>query len=184
MDRKTTRVSGRSLRISRVASKLLMPAMPISISTTSGRTCLAMVTASEALPASPDDFHIRFGRQQGSNSLPEESVIVSQEYANFRHSMPSHSVSPRRVARQIQRHRDTFPGLTAYRQRSAEKRCTLAHARQSERHRLAPPASRAKPAPLSETLNLIFLSADRRKRFTRVAWECLAIFCRHSCATR
>src|SRR5690349_16537654 len=53
MERNTTRVSGRSLRICRVASKLLIPGIPISIRTTSGRIWRASITASEALAASP-----------------------------------------------------------------------------------------------------------------------------------
>ena len=53
MVRNRTLVSGRFFLIWRVASKLLRPGMPMSISTTSGRTSLALSTASPPLEASP-----------------------------------------------------------------------------------------------------------------------------------
>lgn len=37
-----------------------------------------------------------------------------------------------------------------------------------------------KPAPSSETVSLMNLSAAWSERFTVAAWECLAMLCRHS----
>ncbi len=76
MERKITLVSGRSLRIRRVASKLLIPAIPISMRTTSGRTCCAKATASMRVGGLADHFQVGFGGEQGPDALPEQRVIV------------------------------------------------------------------------------------------------------------
>ena len=117
----------------RVASMPFMLGMAISITTTSGECSSASATASRPSAASPDHGHVGLLFEQRAQAVANDGVVVSQQYADWRHRGSLHSRSRAEKLAEGVRRQSAFRGRAANRFAvAAQPAHALFHAQQAQ----------------------------------------------------